>query len=244
MKKYCLITTYYCKDCPLPSKEFVKNKFNYDGNLSDLFINFSNEFDPFNTNKIIPIGNSKRKDLVFGKIFLLKRFIEQNILNEYEYLIHIDYSDTKFSRSCNDMIDKFIDSNQEFIISTEKNCWPYLDVVSSWLQKKLEPKEFFYLNSGGIISKVDKFYNILKSLEELCLTTEIDFWDDQGVWQYFDLMKENLKKDYNSEYFFSTALLDESYYSITNNKIKTKFETYPYLIHDNSSFSLNLINKI
>jgi hypothetical protein len=39
-------------------------------------------------------------------------------------------------------------------------------------------------------------------------------------------------------------LLDESYYTIENKIIKTKFNTEPYLIHDNSSFSLNLIKKI
>ena len=34
-------------------------------------------------------------------------------------------------------------------------------------------------------------------------------------------------------------------YSFVENKtIKTKFNTEPYLIHDNSSFSLNLIKKI
>lgn len=244
MKTYCLITTYYCNGCQLPSKDNLKEKFNYDGNLDDFYINFSNTFDPFNTTEIPNVGFTKRRDLVYGKIFLLRKLIEEKILNKYEYLVHIDYSDTKFSRSCNEMISNFITTNQDFLISTEKNCWPYLDVVSSWLNKQLEPKEFFYLNSGAIISKVDKFYKIIKKLEELCLTTSIDFWDDQGVWQYYDLNEEPLNKDFNSEYFFSTALLDDSYYSIDNREIKTKFNTFPYLIHDNSSFSLNLINKI
>jgi len=55
---------------------------------------------------------------------------------------------------------------------------------------------------------------------------------------------EKLNADTNCEYFFSTSELDETYYTIENNKIKTKFETYPYLIHDNGSFNLNLISKI
>jgi len=88
------------------------------------------------------------------------------------------------------------------------------------------------------------FYNYLVNLIDLCLNSNIDFWDDQGVWQYYNLAIKELNADKNCKYFFSTALLDESYYSIENNLIKTKFNTYPYLIHDNSSFSLNLINKI
>jgi hypothetical protein len=182
--------------------------------------------------------------LVYGKIFLLRKFIEENILGKYEYLSHIDYSDTKFSRSSNDMITKFIDEGKDITVSTEKNCWPYLDAVSKWMGESLDNKEFFYLNSGAIISKTNTFYEIIKELEEICLNVDLDFWDDQGVWQYYHLKIKELNKDSNCEYFFSTALLDESYYTIENKIIKTKFNTEPYLIHDNSSFSLNLIKKI
>jgi hypothetical protein len=64
------------------------------------------------------------------------------------------------------------------------------------------------------------------------------------VWQYYNLKENNLSRDENSEYFFSTAELDDSYYKFEDGVITTKFGTKPYLIHDNSSFSLNLIKKI
>jgi hypothetical protein len=63
------------------------------------------------------------------------------------------------------MIDKFIATGEDIIVSTEKKCWPYLDFVSNWVDKELEDKEFFYLNSGAIISKTTTFYEILKELE-------------------------------------------------------------------------------
>lgn len=243
MKKYALTTTYYCTNCKCPSKEELKSRFNYDGDIDDLYINFSDKFDPWHKDEL-DVGATGRKDLVYGKIFLLRDFIKNNIVNNYEYVCHIDFSDTKFARSFLGMMQDFENTNEEFIISTEKICWPYLDVVKKWLDYPIEEKEFEYVNSGAIISKPEVYLNYLNILSELCLTTGIDFWDDQGVWQYYNLKIKNLNADKICKYFFSTALLDDSYYTMNDKLIKTKFETYPYLIHDNSSFSLHLTNKI
>ena len=140
-------------------------------------------------------------------------------------------------------MENFESSNKDIIISTEKKCWPDIDTVSSWLISPIKESEFFYVNSGAIIAKVEFFYNILLQLINLCIESNIDFWDDQGAWQYYHLAIEPLNSDKKCEYFFSTALLDDSYYSIENGKVITKYGTMPYLIHDNSSFSLNLISK-
>ena len=244
MKKYSLVTTHYCTNCSCSSKEELIQRFNYDGSIDDLYINFSNKFDPWNVDNI-NIGNSGRKDLIYGKIFLLKEFIENNLLNKYEYICHIDYSDTKFSKSFIEMMQDFEYTKQDFIISSEKNCWPNIDIVQKWVKYPLENKDFEYLNSGAVISKTQVYYEYLKELIDICLSTPIDFWDDQGVWQYYNLNVNRLNIDKNCKYFFSTGLLDNTYFNIDNDKkITTKFNTHPYLIHDNSSFSLNLINKI
>jgi hypothetical protein len=244
MKKYALVTTWYCKECNPPSKEHLIQKFNYDGDADDIYLNFSNQFDPWHKDNLNVGHTGNRPDLVKGKIFLLRDFVKENILNKYEYICHIDYSDTKFARSYIEMMKDFESTGEDFIISTEKNCWPYLYAVQSWVDYVLEDKEFEYVNSGAIISKTEVYYDYLVKLSDICLSTPLDFWDDQGVWQYYNVKIKKLNSDKTSKYFFSTALLDESYYSIDKKGIKTKFETYPYLIHDNSSFSLNLINKI
>ena len=70
MKKHAVITTYYCYGCEKPSQENLKQKFNFDGNIEDIYVNFSNKFDPFHMETIPNIGISKRKDLVYGKIFI------------------------------------------------------------------------------------------------------------------------------------------------------------------------------
>lgn len=241
--KYCLITSYYNYGGGQPSLDSIKYKLNYDGSINDLYINFDNTFDPWHKEHL-KVGCSGRKDLIYGKIFLLKNFIVNNIQNKYKFLCHIDYSDVKFARSFKDMMIKFENSNLDFCIATEKSCWPYLEIVQQWTDKKLLETEFYYINSGCIISKIEIFLNYLDKLINLCLNTNIDFWDDQGVWQYYNNAIEPLNSDRICEYFFCTALLDNTYYSIDNNQIKTKFNTYPYIIHDNSSFSLNLINNI
>lgn len=241
MKKYCLVTTYYCDKCGNLNKESVKSKLNFSGDISDLYLNFSDTFSPYNFDNLPYVGVSKRKDLIYGKIFLLLEFVKENILGRYEYICHVDYSDVKFCKPFCEMMEKFENSNQEIIISTEKNCWPYLDTVRTWVDFYLEDVEFTFVNSGGVISRVEKFVEILEKLKLLCLNSKIDFWDDQGVWQYLDL-SENIHKDSTCEYFFSTALLDETYFTLKDKKLITKFGTEPFVIHDNSSFSLNLTN--
>lgn len=230
-------------DCGCPSTKEVKTQFNYDGDIKDLHINFSSKFDPWHTEHL-GLNVSGRKDLIYGKVFLLRQFIEQNILDKYEYMCHIDYSDTKFCKSYIEMMENFIASGEDFIISTEKNCWPYLGIVKNWVDYPVEEKEFYYVNSGAVIAKTHIYHEYLVQLEQICLSINTNFWDDQGLWQYHHLKIKPLNTDNTCKYFFSTAMLDESYYSMENGFVKTKFNTYPYLIHDNSSFSLNLRNKI
>lgn len=243
MNKYCLITTYYALNTVCPSKKEIKSRLAYDGNEEDLYINFDNSFDPWHKDHL-NVGASGRKDLIYGKIFLLKDFIEKNIANNYEFICHVDYSDVKFAKSFYDMMLDFDKSNLDFCIATEKICWPYLEIVEKWINKKLDPLEFYYINSGCIISKTNVFINYLNQLSDLCINSNIDFFDDQGVWQYYNLHIQQLNSDKNCKYFFCTGMLDKSYYSLDDGKIKTKFDTYPYIIHDNSSFSLNLIHTI
>lgn len=244
MKKYSLITTLYGYNIEKPSINELIAKFNYDGYVEDFYVNFSKKFSPQNFEQIPNVGMSKRKDLIYGKIFLLKKFLITNILNKYEYVCHVDFSDIKFNQSFLSMMEKFIISKMDFIISTEKNAWPYIQEMQKWVNSEINRKEFEFLNSGALISKTNLLIEYLDELEKICLNTNIDFWDDQGVWQYYDLKIENLNKDTKTEFFFSTALLDENYYEIVNNKIKTKFGYIPYILHDNSSFSLNLTQKI
>ena len=115
---------------------------------------------------------------------------------------------------------------EDIVISTEKNCWPYIETVSEWVGSKLPHKDFLYINSGAVIGKVDVFYDKLKKLERICLETNIDFWDDQGVWQYLNLTEGGITKDDKSQYFFSTALLDNTFFTRDSEGIKTKFKTF------------------
>jgi hypothetical protein len=251
MKKYCFITTSYCSGCDEPSKEFVINHFNLNSDINSVFVNFSSEFSPNDYSKIPFIGATKRRDLAYGKIFKLYDFLVANIENKFEYVCHFDFSDTYFCRSATEMMDKFIHSSQDFLICAEKPCWPYYDTVINWGQPKTslindDSKIANFLNSGVLISKTSVLLEHLKKLKDLCLTSNIDFWDDQGVWQYYyNFIDNNLNVDFNSEYTICTAFLKEEDFIIrdktifVNNELKSK----PYIIHDNSSFSANLIYK-
>ena len=242
-KPFCLVTTYYGLNSDKPNLVDVSRKLNYDGKLNNFFINFDNTFDPWNTDHL-NVGVSWRKDLIYAKIFLLNRFIKLNIEKEYEYICHIDFSDTKFVRSFTQMMEEFESDKTDFVISTEKKCWPYLDHMKTITHNtSLEDTEFKYINSGALISKVSTLIKYLEELSNICISENIDFWDDQGVWQYYNITQQKLNSDNNCKYFFSTALLDNTYYTLDQNGLRTKFNTNPYLVHDNSSFSLNLINN-
>ena len=239
MKKYCLLSTFYGWEIDKPSPREIRTKLNYDGDINDIYLNFSSTFDPWHTDHL-NVGCSGRADLIYGKIIMLREFIKNNILNKYEYLCHVDYTDLSFHRSFCEMMDKFIDSGEDFIISTEKTAWPTIDVINTWVDYNVKESEFTFINSGSIISKTEVMYNYLTKLEALLFSTKLDFRDDQGVWQYYNLHIDSLNKDQDCTYTFSTALLDDTYYKSNNGKVITKFKTHPYIIHDNSSFSLNL----
>jgi hypothetical protein len=243
LKKYALVTTYFCFGCEEPSRIDLQKRFSADCDIEDIYINFSNSFDPWHMDHLNVGVAGGRKDLIYGKIFLLKQFIEKHILNKYEYLCHIDYSDTRFCRSFIQMMDEFAASNQDFIISTEKQAWPPIQSIHSWGNNQIKEEEFYFINSGALIAKVGTFYKYICKMHDICLTTSLNYYDDQGVWQYYNLYVDKLDADETCKYFFSTAHLDESYYTIENNTVRTKFNTLPYLIHDNSSFSLGLTQR-
>ena len=119
MKKSCLITTFYSKSQKCPSKLCLKEKFGCDCLIDDIHINYSDSFDPWNSDHL-QAGDSKRKDLVYGKIFMLRDYIEENILGKYEIICHVDYNDVKFSRSFAEMIESFDKSKKSICIATEK----------------------------------------------------------------------------------------------------------------------------
>jgi hypothetical protein len=242
MKKSCLITTFYSLNKSCPSKIDLKEKFRCDCLVDDIHINYSDYFDPWNSNHL-KVGDSKRKDLVYGKIFMLRDYIKENILGKYEIICHIDYNDVKFARSFIEMIDLFDESKKMICMATEKQCWPDIEVVSQWNPIVSELDEFHHINSGCILSKTEVLLHHLEKLVEICLNKKIDFWDDQGVWQYYNSLAK-IDLDTRCEYFFCTALLDNNYFTKEGGKIKTKFGTLPYIIHDNSSFSLNLTQQI
>ena len=73
--KNAIISTYYCLSCQEPPKSECRTRFGYDIEDEDFYLNFSNDFNPFDFSNISDVGVSKRKDLVFGKIFRLKTFI-------------------------------------------------------------------------------------------------------------------------------------------------------------------------
>ena len=251
MNQYCFITTSYCCGCHEPTKEYIKNRFNIDAELTSIFVNFSNDFSPNDYTKMPFVGATKRRDLVYGKIFKLYDFIVNCVENKFEYICHFDFNDTFFCRSATEMMDKFISEGKDFLICAEKPCWPYIDTVMRWgVPTRHIPQADTnianYLNSGVIIAKTSYLLQILNKLKELCLTKSIDFWDDQGVWQYYYFyMNQELNVDYDSEYTICTSFLKDDNFSLENNKVVVNNckKSTPFIIHDNSSFSAILIEK-
>lgn len=251
MNNFCFVTTSYCENCEELSSQHLKLKFNIDCSEDNVFANFSNNFSPFNHSNIPNIGATRRKDLVYGKIFKLYDFLENKIKNNFEYVCHFDFSDTIFCRSAEKMMNKFINEKKEFLICAEKPCWPYFDAVIKWGTPVTnlindDSKIANFLNSGVIISKTSILLCLLEKLKHICLTSNIDFWDDQGVWQYYyNFIDNSLPVDFNSEFTICTAFLKEDNFKIEDKKliVNNEHRTLPYIIHDNSSFSANLVEK-
>lgn len=180
--------------------------------------------------------DSYYEKLYYYKIIKLCDYIENNILNKYDYILFMDATDTAFMKSFNGVLEKFKKLNCNILFGAEKELWPRTNYTYLY-ENKERLSEYCYLNSGTYIGYTDKIFHYLKDMID-----KDYFRDDQGSWATIYLLNNDVKLDQNCEIFFSTHK--------SKNKIKIEDNLYKlidvdaHIIHDNGGYHEDTIKLV
>jgi len=157
-----------------------------------------------------------------------------------EYIIFCDANDVTCLKSI-DTLENIFDLENHIIIGHEKNMWPTPERKLTWPNYKdysgYDLQNRCFLNSGMILSKKDKFCELLQSLIDNVFSTNINtFSNDQGVYTYYYNMgfSPKIKLDYGSLFALNTFTRNPNDYYMENNCLISKETgTSSYFVHDN-----------
>jgi FkbM family methyltransferase len=209
--------------------------FDYPGNFKPPF--YDNAIKYFNEDDIyvarltgfIDTGSYYDK-LFYYKVVGLLKFIEENIVNKYDYILFLDGTDTNFISPPTEIIEKFRKFDCSVLLGAEYGLWPPTHFNHLYDSKpKLTDK--FYLNSGTYIGYTDKIIFHLKDIIDKKYQEGID---DQGRWAIQYLLNDDLKIDQECKIFFSTYLAKKDVI-MDNNELKLN-NLEACIIHDNGPY--------
>lgn len=176
------------------------------------------------------VDESYYDKLYFHKVVKLYDYVKDNILNNYEYILFLDATDTNFYSSPENIIDKFRVTNHSIIFCAEKGLWP-LTKYSDLYKTKRKDSPIPYLNSGAYVGYTDVILGYLKEM------IEKDYCkDDQGSWQIQYLLNEDILVDQECNFFFSTYKTKEYTILSPENKVEL-MGINPIIIHDNGPWT-------
>lgn len=157
-----------------------------------------------------------------------------------EYIIFCDANDVTCLKPIDYLLDVF-DLENFIIVGHEKNLWPTQERKSNWLNYSdyrgddLQNRTF--LNSGMILAKKSKYIEMLQSMIDNVLSTNINtFSNDQGVFTYYYNMEctPKIKLDYNNTFVVNTYSRSHNEFYLQNNcLVSEKTGVIPCFVHDN-----------
>jgi hypothetical protein len=165
--------------------------------------------------------------LYFYKIEIVRDYILKHIVNEYEFILFLDATDTALIKNFDGIINKFKSMNCSILFGAEKGLWPSTNYSHLYENKKIE-SEYKYLNSGTYIGYTDKILLHLNDIIEKQYQKGID---DQGHWSIQYLLNDDILIDQKCDIFFSTYKSKNKI--IINNNIVELLDVGAYIIHDN-----------
>jgi hypothetical protein len=158
------------------------------------------------------------------------KFIEENILNKYEYFILLDATDVGYVGGINE-IPKIMDGYKcNILFGSERNLWPNTEYSYLHESKNINTP-YKFLNAGVFCAKPEHFINHVNTILErklfgLC---------DQGNWQIEYLLNSDIQLDYNNELVLNTFLAKNDI-NVNNDSITFKITT-PIFVHDNGGYN-------
>lgn len=206
-----------------PNKEIVHFHFNR-GHNWDLEREFAQRF-------------GAESEFILYKIYLLLQKVKEV---DCDYIIFCDANDVTCLKPIDYLINIF-DLENFIVVGHEKNLWPTQERKMHWPNytdyKEDDIKNRTFLNSGMIFAKKSKYIEMLQSMIDNVLSTNINtFSNDQGVFTYYYNMDCNpkIKLDYNNTFVVNTYSRSHNEFYLQNNTlVSEKTGVSPCFVHDN-----------
>jgi FkbM family methyltransferase len=184
--------------------------------------------------------------IIFGDeseylLYKIEFLLEKIKTIDSEYVIFCDANDVTCVRPINHLLEMF-DLENNIIIGHEKNMWPTQESKNTWPNysdyNEEHKKNRTFLNSGMILSKTNKFIEMLENMVNNVFPTKINtFKNDQGVYTYYYNMgmSPKLKLDTSNIFALNTfsRSVDEFYLNQDNKIVSHENGVIPCFIHDN-----------
>lgn len=158
------------------------------------------------------------------------KFVEENILNKFNYFVLLDATDVAFLGNFESIPLIMNEYKCDILFGAERNLWPPTEYSYLHDDKKID-SNYRFLNAGAFCAKPELFIkhsnNIIKrGLFGLC---------DQGNWQIEYLLNDNIEIDFNNKLVLNTYLAKDDLI-IKNNIVEFKTNV-PIFIHDNGGYN-------
>ena len=180
---------------------------------------------------------STQGDYILYKVKLLHEKLKEL---DSEYVLFVDANDVVCLGPIETLINVF-DLENYVVVGQEKNQWPMPIRKAEWLnytdydEQHVASKTF--VNSGVILAKRTKYIDMLQSMIDNVLPTEIKtFGGDQGVFTYYytTQLQPTIQLDTQSILTVNTYLRSVDEYRIEHGRlISNETGNQPCFIHDN-----------
>jgi hypothetical protein len=174
-------------------------------------------------------------------LYKIQFLLEKVKTIDSDYIIFCDANDVTCMRPVDYLLDMF-DLDKNIIVGHEKNTWPTQERKNTWPNytdySEQDKNNRTFLNSGMILSRTDKFIEMLQSMIDNVFSTEINtFSNDQGIYTYYYNMgiQPKIKLDYGNIFAVNTfsRSTDEFYLNKDNKLVSHETGVKPCFVHDN-----------
>lgn len=158
------------------------------------------------------------------------RFVEEKILNFYDYFILLDATDVGYCENISSVPTIMEEYGCNILFGAERNLWPPTDY--SYLYENKKVSSFYkFLNAGVFCAKPQYFISHVENI----VSRKLNGLCDQGNWQIEYLLSNDIELDYKNKLVLNTYLAKNDI-EIIENEVNFKTNT-PIFIHDNGGYN-------
>lgn len=175
-----------------------------------------------------------------GEYLLYKISLMRDLLKlvDTEFVVFGDYNDTFCIGEISPSLTESFDLDSCVVFSSERNMWPK-PVLQHHSYKPFYQHNQYYLNSGVVLAKTDRYKSLLDSVHKNWIDAERQIMGgDQGAYvSHFNTTNDPpILLDHTAKFSLSTYDSDPNDYYLKNNRLLCKkTHNQPVLIHDNGT---------